>query len=91
MSPHLDPGKTAVVDPNGPTERTRSDVGSGVEARRLCLLGVKIDSTLRHDIDEYAKAHGTSRSRAASQYLAIARETLRGREGVPAGKGSRSS
>jgi hypothetical protein len=49
-------------------------------------VGVKIDSALRSEIDEYAKAHGISRSRAASHYLAIARETIRGREGVPAGK-----
>jgi predicted transcriptional regulator len=49
-------------------------------------VGVKIDSALRREIDAYAEAHGITRSRAASHDLAIARETLRGREGIPAGK-----
>jgi hypothetical protein len=47
---------------------------------------VKIDSALRREIDAYGETHGITRSRAAAHYLEIARETLRGREGVPAGK-----
>jgi hypothetical protein len=53
---------------------------------RLLPVSAKIDLALSREIDEYAKAHGITRSRATSRYLAIARETLRGREGVPAGK-----
>jgi len=58
--------------------------GSGSE--RLSLIGVKVNSALRAEIDEYARAHGITRSRAAGQFLEIARDALRGREGVPAGK-----
>ena len=53
---------------------------------RLSLIGVKVDLTLRREIDEYAKAHGITRSRAAGEYLSIAREALREREGIPAGR-----
>ena len=53
---------------------------------RLLPVSAKIELALSREIDEYAKAHGITRSRAASQYLTIARETLREREGVPAGK-----
>jgi hypothetical protein len=49
-------------------------------------VSAKIELALSREIDEYAKAHGITRSRAAGQYLTIARETLRGREGVAAGK-----
>ena len=66
------------------TPAAKSGNGSGSE--RLSLIGVKIDSTLRREIDAYAEAHGITRSRAAGHYLAIARETLRGRESVAAGK-----
>ena len=53
---------------------------------RLSLIGVKVDRDLRADIDDYAKAHGITRSRAAGQFLQAGRETLRSREGVAAGK-----
>ena len=61
-------------------------IGNGSGSERLSLIGVKVNSALRAEIDEYAKAHGVTRSRAAGQFLEIARETLRGREGVSAGK-----
>jgi len=60
--------------------------GNGSGSERLSLIGVKVNSALRAEIDEYAKAHGITRSRATGQFLEIAREALRGREGVPAGK-----
>jgi len=44
---------------------------------------LKVDGALRNEIDAYAEAHGLTRSRAANHYLAIARETIREREGVP--------
>jgi hypothetical protein len=53
---------------------------------RLVPVSAKIELALSREIDEYAKAHGITRSRAAGQYLTIARETLRGGEGVAAGK-----
>jgi hypothetical protein len=58
-------------------------VDSATEARRLCVLGVKIDPALRREIDAYAEAHGITRSRAASEYLTIARDVLRERDGIP--------
>jgi hypothetical protein len=53
---------------------------------RLLPVSAKIELSLSREIDEYAKAHGITRSRAAGHYLAIARETLHAREGVAAGK-----
>ncbi len=47
---------------------------------------MKVDKALRAEIDDYAKVHGITRSRAAGQFLEIAREALRAREGVTAGK-----
>jgi len=47
---------------------------------------LKVDGALRNEIDAYAEAHGLTRSRAANHYLAIARETIREREGVPGGR-----
>jgi len=47
---------------------------------------LKVDGALRNEIDAYAEAHGVSRSRAAGHYLAIARETIREREGIPGGR-----
>lgn len=67
-------------------EAKRHEGENGAEASRLCLLGVKVDAALRREIDAYAEAHGVSRSRAAGHYLAIARETIREREGVPGGR-----
>ena len=68
------------------TTRTPPKSGNGSGAERLSLIGVKVDKALRAEIDEYAKTHGITRSRAAGQFLQIAREALRAREGVPAGK-----
>jgi hypothetical protein len=49
-------------------------------------ISAKIELSLSREIDDYAKAHGITRSRAAGHYLTIARETLRSREGVAMGK-----
>ncbi len=57
--------------------------GNGSEASRLCLIGVKIDTALRREIDAYAEAHGVSRSRAAGHFLSIGREAIHERDGVP--------
>jgi hypothetical protein len=43
---------------------------------------VKVDEGLRREIDAYATAHGITRSRAASEFLELAREALRERDGV---------
>jgi len=73
-----------------PTRSSSNEGGNPVAAgnspSRLLPVSAKIEVALSREIDEYAKAHGITRSRAAGHYLAIARETLRGREGVPAGK-----
>jgi hypothetical protein len=49
-------------------------------------VSARIEVALSREIDDYARALGITRSRAAGQYLTIARETLRSREGVAAGK-----
>jgi len=81
-----------------PPSRTRSSEarqrsnGTGDEAvtasssTRLLPVSAKIELGLSREIDDYAKAHGITRSRAAGQFLEIARETLRSREGVAPGK-----
>ncbi len=61
-------------------------VAAGSSSSRLMPVSAKIELALSREIDEYAKAHGITRSRAAGQYLTIARETLHGRDGVAAGK-----
>jgi hypothetical protein len=53
---------------------------------RLLPVSAKINLALRREIDDYGKAHGITRSRAAGQFLEIAREALRAREGVTPGK-----
>ena len=86
MSTRSDLRKTAIPGPKRRSEQKPPEAGGGAEGSRLCLVGVKIDSTLRREIDAYAEAHGITRSRAAGHYLAIARETLRGRDGIAQGK-----
>jgi hypothetical protein len=61
-------------------------VAPGSSPNRLVPVSAKIEVALSREIDEYAKVHGITRSRAAGQYLTIAREALGGREGVAAGK-----
>jgi len=75
---------THKADRGRKTPAAKSGNGSGSE--RLSLIGVKVDKALRAEIDEYARAHGITRSRAAGQFLEIAREALRARDGVAAGK-----
>jgi hypothetical protein len=65
---------------------TENRVAPGSAPVRLLPISAKIELSLSREIDDYAKAHGITRSRAAGHYLTIARETLRGREGVAAGK-----
>lgn len=82
------------IKPRLPSNETRDGSGataasksiSETDSRRLCLIGVKVDAELRREIDTYAEANGITRSRAASEYLAIGRETLRERQGIPAGR-----
>lgn len=82
--PH--PRRAPAQGPKPRAETKPPEGENGTEASRLCLVGVKVDAALRREIDAYAEAHGVSRSRAASHYLAIARETIREREGVPGGR-----
>lgn len=86
MKDRLPARKDTVRSSNGGTEKTPPPPGNNSEASRLCLIGVKVGTALRREIDSYAEAHGITRSRAAQHYLAIARETLREREGVPRGR-----
>ena len=86
MSLRLRHQKTTVPDQERPAERQPLDGENRAESSRLCLLSLKLDAALRGEIDAYAEAHGITRSRAANHYLAIARETIREREGVPGGR-----
>jgi hypothetical protein len=61
-------------------------VAAASSSMRLLPVSAKIDLALSREIDEYAKANGLTRSRAAGQFLEIARESLRGREGIPPAK-----
>jgi hypothetical protein len=52
--------------------------------RLAAVTSVKqLHSALRREIDACAEAHGVSRSRAAGHFLAIAREAIHERAGVP--------
>jgi len=86
MKPHLRHPKTTVPGQEHLTERQRVDGENGAESSRLSLISLKVDPALRREIDAYAEAYGLTRSRAAGHYLAIARETLREREGIPASR-----
>ena len=80
-------GREAPIQQQKDAQAVASPVPSNdAEPLRLCLVGAKVDARLRREIDAYAEAHGISRSRAAGHYLAIARETLRERDGVPSGR-----
>src|SRR5689334_7852763 len=72
--------------PHGNLKQAPVAAATGSEIQRLCLIGVKVDSALKREIDDYADAHGITRSRAAGEYLAIAREALRERDGIPASR-----
>lgn len=71
---------------SNPRAAGSADSATGVRSDRLCLISLKVNPALRGEIDAYAQAHGLTRSRAANHYLAIARETIREREGVPSGR-----
>jgi len=86
LSPRIRNQKTPVPDQEHPTQRRPVDGQDRAESSRLCLLSLKLDAQLLGEIDAYAEAHGITRSRAANHYLAIARETIREREGVPGGR-----
>lgn len=86
MKARTRPRKAPAQGPKRTAQPDRPEGGDGPEASRLCLIGLKVDAALRSEIDAYAEAHGLTRSRAANHYLAIARETIREREGVPSGK-----
>jgi hypothetical protein len=79
-----DQARRAPIDERKRTSQPQPpETGNGSEASRLSLIGVKVDIALRREIDVYAEAHGVSRSRAAGHFLAIARDAIREREGVP--------
>jgi hypothetical protein len=50
---------------------------------RLCPISAKIGHALSNEIDAYAAAKGITRSHAAADYLDIASEALRERQGIP--------
>ena len=86
MSARVDLRKPPIQGQKRKHEPATHEGENNADGSRLCLVGVKIDAALRREIDAYAEAHGVSRSRAAGHYLAIARETIREREGVPSGR-----
>ena len=65
---------------------TRSAAPPAAESRRLHPVSAKVEASLRDEIDAYAQSQGITRSRATSEYLTIAREALRERDGIPSGR-----
>jgi hypothetical protein len=57
-----------------------------VENPQLEVMSIRVEKALRQELEAYAKREGISRSLAASEYLSIARETLRERDGIPVGR-----
>jgi hypothetical protein len=53
---------------------------------RLCPISARVGHGLSREIDAYPRAHGVTRSRAAAEYLDIASEVFREREGIPNGR-----
>ncbi len=86
MNPRLRSPKTTVPGQKHPAKGQPVGGETGAASSRLCLISLKVDAALRNEIDAYAEVHGLTRSRAANHYLAIARETIREREGVPGGR-----
>jgi hypothetical protein len=82
FKPGLPPSRTRERDTPPKVSKPRIEGGSP----RLCLIGVKVNVELRREIDAYAEAQGITRSKAASEYLEIGRETLRERDGIPVGR-----
>jgi len=78
--------KESTASPENVRKTSAAKSGNASGPERLSLIGVKVNSALRAEIDDYAKAHGITRSRAARQFLEIACDALRGHESVPAGK-----
>ena len=66
--------------------RTSKAISEETPPSRLCPISAKIGHQLSREIDAYAEAHGITRSHAASEYLDIASEVLREREGIPGGR-----
>jgi hypothetical protein len=66
--------------------RTPKGIAEATQPSRLCPISAKIGHQLSREIDAYAEAHGITRSHAASEYLDIASEVLREREGIPGGR-----
>ncbi len=86
MTPRVRSPKTTVPGQKHPAKGQPVGGETGAGASRLRLISLKVDAALRNEIDAYAEVHGLTRSRAANHYLAIARETIREREGVPGGR-----
>jgi hypothetical protein len=82
MKPRNRGPKSDVPGHEQPAERQVLDENAS-ESSPLCLLSLKLDPSLRREVDAYADAHGVSRSRAAGQLIVIGRDAIREREGVP--------
>jgi len=83
MTKREDAGEMRSHERHTGSQPTSSASANRSESSRLCLIGVKVDTDLRREIDAYAEAHGVSRSRAAGHFLSIGRETIHERDGVP--------
>lgn len=69
-----------------PSKGNANAPAAGSAPTRLLPVWAWINLALSREIDDYAKAHGITRSRATGQFLEIAREALRAREGVAPAK-----
>lgn len=82
--PHAHGGSPAGVP--GAESRVPNVTAEASLPARLCPISARIGQGLSREIDAYARAHGVTRSRAAAEYLDIASEVLREREGIPNGR-----
>ena len=80
----IQPKPAVDLVPSGPADRP------GVEARRtessLQWVTARLPVDLVRDLEAHAKRIGATRSDAIRDCLGIGMETIRGREGVPAGR-----
>ena len=83
MRARVDLRKPPIQGQKRKPEPATYETENSADRSRLCLVGVKVDASLRREIDAYAEAHGVSRSRAAGHFLSIGREAIHERDGVP--------
>lgn len=84
--PPLAPNRSPAASPEPNTLNAGITPTAMPVPTRLCPISAKIGRDLSQEIDAYAEKLGITRSRAAAQYLDIASEAIRERNGIPGGR-----